>query len=61
MIITATRVYPKDRSAFFHVTSFIKLKDDKIVTMDEYWADDGAPPKWRQEMKIGKPISEEHI
>ena len=30
MVITATRVYPKDRSASFHVTSFIKLKDDHI-------------------------------
>ena len=35
MIITATRVYPKDRSASFHVTSFIKLKDDKIAAMVE--------------------------
>ena len=56
MIITATRVYPKDRSASFHVTSFIKLKDDKIVAMDEYWADDGEAPKWRQDMKIGSKI-----
>ncbi len=57
MIITATRVYPKDRSDSFHVTSFIKLKDDKIVAMDEYWADDGEAPKWRQEMKIGRKIN----
>ena len=56
MIITATRVYPKDRSASFHVTSFIKLKDDKIVAMDEYWADDGEAPKWRQDMNIGRKI-----
>ena len=56
MIITATRVYPKDRSASFHVTSFIKLKDDKIVAMDEYWADDGEAPKWRQDMKIERKI-----
>ena len=56
MIVTALRVYPKDRSASFHVTSFIKLKDDKITAMDEYWADDGEAPKWRQDMKIGKKI-----
>ena len=56
IIITATRVYPKDRSASFHVMSFIKLKDDKIVAMDEYWADDGEAPKWRQDMKIGRKI-----
>ena len=56
MIVTATRVYPKDRSASFHVTSFIKLKDDKIVAMDEYWADDCVAPKWRQDMRIGRRI-----
>ena len=33
-----------------------KLKDDKIVAMDEYWADDGEAPKWRQDMKIGSKI-----
>ena len=56
MIITATRVYPKDRSASFHVTSFIKLKYYRIVAMDEYWADDGETPKWRQDMNIGRKI-----
>ena len=56
MIITATRVYPKDRSTSFHVTSFIKLQDDKITAMDEYWADDSEAPKWRQDMKIGRKI-----
>ena len=48
----------KDRSASVHVTSFIKLKDDKIAAMDEYWADDGEAPAWRQEMKIGRKISD---
>ena len=56
MIITATQVYPKDCSASFHVTSFIKLKDGKIAAMDEYLADDGEAPKWRQDMKIGRKI-----
>ena len=55
-IITAVGVYPKNRSASFHVTSFIKLKGDKIAAMDEYWADDGEVPKWRQDMKIGRRI-----
>ena len=26
---------------------------EKIIAMDEYWADDGEAPKWRQDMKIG--------
>ena len=56
MIITAAQIYPKDRSASFHVTSFIRLKDGKIIAMDEYWADDSEVPKWRQDMKIGQKI-----
>ena len=34
----------------------IKLKDGKIASMDEHWADDGEAPKWRQDMKIGGKI-----
>ena len=39
-----------------HVTSFITLQDDKVLRMDEYWADDGPAPQWRQKLGIGKPI-----
>lgn len=56
LIITVTNVYPKDRSISFHVTSFIKIKKEKIISMDEYWADDGDAPKWRLEKHIGKAI-----
>lgn len=56
LIITVTNVYPKDKSSFFHVVSFIKMKDDKIVSMDEYWADDGPAPQWRLDKHIGKTI-----
>ena len=55
-LVTVVNVFPKDRSASFHVISFIKLKDDKIITVDEYWADDGEAPAWRKRMGIGKPI-----
>ena len=56
MLITATRVYPKDPSASFHVTSFIRLKDDKIVAMDEYWADDGeAPAQYLKGVQLEPP------
>lgn len=55
-IITVTHVYPKDRSCSFHVVSFLRVKEDKIQSIDEYWGDDGEPPKWRQEMHIGCPI-----
>lgn len=55
-IITVARIYPKDRSMSFHVTSFIQTENDKIVSLDEYYADDTPPPQWRQEMRIGTPI-----
>jgi len=56
MIITVVRVYPTDKSAFFHVVSFIKLRNSLICEMDEYWSDDGEAPLWRREMHIGKPV-----
>lgn len=55
-IITVVCVFPKDRSISFHVVSFMRLKDDRIVSLDEYWADDGEAPAWRKSMDIGKPI-----
>lgn len=56
LVITVTRVWPRDRSASFHVTSFLRLRGDRIAQMEEYWADDGPPPRWRREMGIGRPI-----
>ena len=57
LIITVTHVFPADRSVSFHVTSFLRLSSDGIIAMDEYWADDGPPPQWRQNLGIGSPIS----
>lgn len=59
MIVTATHVWLKDRSASFHATSFIKLIDGKIAAIDEYWGDDGEAPQWRQELRIGSKIHKE--
>lgn len=56
LIVTVTKIYPKDRSASFHVTSFIRTANGKITAMDEYYADDGTPPQWRQNKHIGTPI-----
>ena len=56
MIVTVAHVYPKDRSWSLHVTSFFKLEDSKIKSIDEYWAEDGEAPEWRKNMNIGKPI-----
>ena len=54
--ITATRIWLSDNSASFHVTSFFEFSDDKIISLDEYWGDDGVAPQWRLDKKIGKPI-----
>lgn len=55
-VITVTRVYPTDMTSSFHVVSFIELRGDKILSMDEYWSDDGDAPRWRRDMHIGRPI-----
>lgn len=56
LIITATHVYALNKPLSFHVVSFIQLKEEKIILMDEYWGEDGDIPQWRKEKHIGKPI-----
>lgn len=58
-IITATHVHTKDLSMSFHATSFIRVEKDKILSIDEYWGDDGDAPAWRKEKKIGTKIHPE--
>lgn len=55
-IITATHVYSKDGSMSCHATSFFRVVDDKIASVEEYWGDDGVAPQWRQEKHIGTVI-----
>ena len=57
LIITTAHVFAKDRSSSFHVVSFFRIEDEKIVSVDEYWSDDGEVPLWRKKMCIGKPIN----
>ena len=56
LFVTVTHVYSQNRELSFHVTSFIKVIDDKITAIDEYWADDGIAPKWRLDKHIGTAI-----
>ena len=55
-IITATHVFSKDGSISCHATSFIRVVDGKIASVDEYWGDDGPAPKWRRDKHIGTKI-----
>ena len=54
MIITITRVFNIENTISFRVTSFINIKDNKIILMDEYWSKDGEVPKWCLDMKLGE-------
>ena len=58
-VIAVVRVWPRDRAASFHVVSFMQLRENKIIALDEYWSDDGPAPEWRRNMHIGCPIREE--
>ena len=55
-IITAVHVHSRDGSTHFHVTSFLRIRDGRITSIDEYWGDDGPTPHWRRDMHIGCPI-----
>lgn len=56
LIITAARVWARGGEPSFHVTSFFRMKNGKISSIDEYWGDDGEAPKWRREMHLSTPI-----
>jgi len=61
LVISVTNVYTKDKSMVFQAVSFIKIINAKIISIDEYWGEDGEPPSWRKELKIGKSIKEMKI
>ncbi|CAL7895524.1 nuclear transport factor 2 family protein [Fusobacterium necrophorum] len=54
--IIVVQVFDREQNLFFHVTSFMEIEEDKIVSIDEYWGEDGCPPQWRLDKKIGKRI-----
>lgn len=58
LTVTVVSVFSKDKKLSFHVTSFMRIREGRILSLEEYWGDDGPPPRWRQEMKIGSPIPE---
>ncbi len=53
-LVTVTHVYEKGGAVSCHVTSFFRFQEGKILSLDEYWADDGPPPLWRQAMDVGE-------
>lgn len=55
--VAVVHVYTCDRSLSFHAVSFMKTENGKILSLDEYWGDDGAAPQWRLDQKIGCKIT----
>ena len=57
LVILVALISSKTKNISFYVTSFLKILDDMIIELDEYWGDNGVPPKWRIDMNIGSKIS----
>jgi len=53
-IAIVTKIFSDESSHF--ATAFAKLSSGKISRLDEYYSDCNEAPKWRKDMKIGKPI-----
>ena len=58
LIIFVGELKPKDESNCFYCTSFIKIKNNKILLLEEYWTKVVEPPTWRENKKIGCPIND---
>lgn len=56
LIIAVAHIFSRDMGVSFHSTSFIKTKNGRIQSIDEYFGDDGRAPEWRLEMNIGSKI-----
>ena len=56
LAITVARVWALSGTPSLHAASFLTLRSDRILRLDEYWGDDGPAPKWRRDMALGRPI-----
>ena len=59
LTVAAARVFAQDQSCSFHSVSFIRVREGKITSIDEYWGDDGPAPQWRLDKQLGIPIRAE--
>lgn len=56
LYITVVHVFDLAETISFHTISFIKVFEEKIASIDEYWSEDGEIPGWRVEKGIGSKI-----
>ena len=57
LVIFVGEVKPKDELSCFHCTSFLKMKNNKILLLEEYWTKIVEALAWRKEKKVGYPIN----
>lgn len=56
VIISVVSVKSLNDETSLYAVSFFNIMDNKIISLDEYWSDNGNPPQWRINMKVGRPI-----
>jgi len=54
-MVVVTKIFSGDEAHF--ATAFIKLAENKIIRLDEYYSECTDVPEWRKEMNIGRPIN----
>lgn len=50
LYICVVKIFNISKTIEHYVVSFIKVKDEKIISIDEYWGENTAPPNWRLQM-----------
>ena len=54
LAVVAGHITERNSGASFHCVSYLRIHGGRIASLDEYWADDGAPPEWRRALNIGR-------
>lgn len=57
LVISVVNVVSLDGGQSLHAVSFFELEAGRIRLLHEYWGDNGRPPQWRIDRKIGTDIS----
>lgn len=53
LIIFIGEVKSKDESLCYYCTSFVKMKNNKILLLEEFWTKVASPPNWRKKLNLG--------
>ena len=53
LVISVVDVALAEGGQSCHAVSFFELEGGRIRTLHEYWGDNGRPPQWRIDRKIG--------